>query len=55
MKWVLVDKFDNIAHTVDLNAEYTDKEAQRYFVNLKQIPYENSYPIQLKLPMRAWF
>jgi N-acetylneuraminic acid mutarotase len=41
MKWVLVDKFDNIAHTVDLNAEYTDKEAQRYFVNLKQISYEN--------------
>ena len=41
MKWVLVDKFDNIVHTVDLNAEYTDKEAEKYFVNLKQIPYEN--------------
>tara|TARA_R100000951_G_C2559994_1_gene155293 strand:+ start:114 stop:353 length:240 start_codon:yes stop_codon:yes gene_type:complete len=41
MKWVLVDKFDNIVHTVDLNKRYTQKEAQRYFVNLKQIPYEN--------------
>ena len=41
MKWVLVDKFDNIVHTVDLNKRYTEKEAQRYFINLKQIPYEN--------------
>ena len=37
MKWVLVDKFDNIVHTVDLNERYTQKEAQRYFVNLKRI------------------
>jgi hypothetical protein len=41
MKWVLVDKFDNIVHTVDLNKRYTQTEAQRYFVNSKQISYEN--------------
>ncbi len=60
MKWVLIDKFDNIVHTVDLNKRYTQEEAQRYFINLKQIPYENfiqiwkvmseeSYQVQLKL------
>ena len=60
MKWVLIDKFDNIVHTVDLNKRYTEKEAQRYFINLKQISYENfiqiwkvmseeSYQVQLKL------
>tara|TARA_R110000744_G_scaffold359989_1_gene467335 strand:- start:295 stop:540 length:246 start_codon:yes stop_codon:yes gene_type:complete len=37
MKWVLIDKFDNIVHTVDLNKSYTQNEAHRYFVNLKQI------------------
>ena len=63
MKWVLVDKFDNIVHTVDLNKRYTEKEAQRYFTNLKQIPYENfiqiwkvmseeSYQVQLKLSLK---
>ena len=63
MRWVLVDKFDNIVHTVDLNAEYTDKEAEKYFVNLKQIPYENfiqlwevmteeGYQLQLKLSLK---
>ena len=63
MKWVLVDKFDNIVHTVDLNKRYTQKEAQRYFINLKQIPYENfiqiwkvmpeeSYQVQLKLSLK---
>ena len=41
MKWVLIDKFDNVVHTVDLNERYTQNEAHRYFVNLKQIPYEN--------------
>ena len=41
MKWVLVDKFDNIVHTVDLNKRYNQNEARKYFVNLKQIPYEN--------------
>ena len=63
MKWVLIDKFDNIVHTVDLNKRYTQKEAQRYFINLKQIPYENfiqiwkvmseeSYQVQLKLSLK---
>jgi len=63
MKWVLVDKFDNIVHTVDLNERYTQKEAQRYFINLKQISYENfiqiwkvmpeeSYQVQLKLSLK---
>jgi SHS2 domain-containing protein len=63
MKWVLVDKFDNIVHTVDLNAEYSDEEAEKYFVNLKQIPYENfiqiwkvmteeGYQLQLKLSLK---
>ena len=63
MKWVLVDKFDNIVHTVDLNGKYTDKEAEKYFINLKQIPYENfiqiwkvmseeSYQLQLKLSLK---
>ena len=41
MKWVLIDKFDNIVHTVDLSGRYTQEEARKYFVNLKQIPYEN--------------
>jgi len=63
MKWVLIDKFDNIVHTVDLNKRYTQEEAQRYFINLKQIPYENfiqiwkvmseeSYQVQLKLSLK---
>ena len=37
MKWVLADRFDNIVHAVDLNEGYTEEEAHRYFVNLKQI------------------
>ncbi len=63
MKWVLIDKFDDIVHTVDLNKRYTQEEAQRYFVNLKQISYENfiqiwkvmpeeSYQVQLKLSLK---
>jgi hypothetical protein len=63
MKFVLVDKGDNIVHTVDLNAGYTDKEAEKYFINLKQIPYENfiqlwkvmteeSFQLQLKLSLK---
>ena len=63
MKWVLIDKFDNIVHTVDLNKRYIQEEAQRYFINLKQIPYENfiqlwkvmteeSYQLQLKLSLK---
>ena len=41
MKYVLVDNNDNIVHAVDLNNRYTQEELQRYFVNLKQISYEN--------------
>ena len=41
MKYVLVDNNDNIVHAVDLNNRYTQEEVQRYFVNLKQISYEN--------------
>ena len=41
MKYVLVDNNDNIVHAVDLNNRYTQEEARRYFVNLKQISYEN--------------
>ena len=37
MKWVLIDKFDNVVHTVDLNERYTQNKAHRYFINLKQI------------------
>ena len=37
MKWVLIDKFDNIVHTVDLNEKYTEEEAKLYFINLKRI------------------
>ena len=37
MKYVLVDNYDNIVHTVVLNGAYTQVEAQQYFVNLKQI------------------
>jgi len=37
MKWVLVDKLDNIVHTVDLNKKYTEEETRRYFINLKRI------------------
>ena len=41
MRYVLVDNNDNIVHAVDLNNRYTQEEARRYFVNLKQISYEN--------------
>ena len=36
-----MDNNDNIVHAVDLNNRYTQEEVQRYFVNLKQISYEN--------------
>ena len=63
MKWVLIDKFDNIVHTVDLNERYTQKEAKRYFVNLKQmdenefnkiwkVTLEKDYQLQLKLSLK---
>ena len=37
MKYVLVDNYDTIVHTVVLNGGYTQTEAQRYFVNLKRM------------------
>ena len=62
MKWVLVDKFDNIVHTVDLNKRYNQNEARKYFVNLKQmdekefnklwkVVTEENYQLQLKLSL----
>lgn len=63
MKYVLVDKFDNIVHTVDLNKKYTEEEAKLYFINLKQIDEkefnklwkvmtEEQYHINLKLSLK---
>jgi|TARA_R110000824_G_scaffold328355_2_gene515241 hypothetical protein len=63
MKYVLVDKFDNIVHTVDLNEKYTEEEAKLYFINLKQIDEkefnklwkvmtEEQYHINLKLSLK---
>jgi len=37
MRYVLVDTYDNVVHTVDLDGRYTENEAHRYFINLKQI------------------
>ena len=63
MKWVLVDKFDNIVHTVDLNKRYNQNEARKYFVNLKRMDEmefnklwkvltEENYQLQLKLSLK---
>tara|TARA_R110002050_G_scaffold17048_1_gene51108 strand:- start:133 stop:378 length:246 start_codon:yes stop_codon:yes gene_type:complete len=63
MKYVLVDKFDNIVHTVDLNKKYTEEEAKLYFINLKQIDEkefnklwkvmtEEKYHVNLKLSLK---
>ena len=63
MKYVLVDKFDNIVHTVDLNEKYTEEEAKLYFINLKQIDEkelnklwkvmtEEQYHVNLKLSLK---
>tara|TARA_R110002153_G_scaffold143239_1_gene294329 strand:+ start:456 stop:701 length:246 start_codon:yes stop_codon:yes gene_type:complete len=63
MKYVLVDKFDNIVHTVDLNEKYTEEEAKLYFINLKQIDEkefnklwkvmtEEKYHVNLKLSLK---
>ena len=41
MKWLLVDGFDNIVHTVSLNDEYGDEEARKYFSNLKRMDEED--------------
>jgi len=40
VKWVLVDNFDNIVHTVVLGRSYNQTDAHTYFVNLKQISSE---------------
>ena len=63
IKYVLVDNFDNIVHTVDLNEKYTEEEAKLYFINLKQIDEkefnklwkvmtEEQYHINLKLSLK---
>ena len=41
MKYVLVDKFDNVIDTKDLSDDIGDKGATTYFVKKKQISYEN--------------
>ena len=41
MKYVLVDKYDNIVDTKDLSDDIGDKGAMTYFVKRKQISYEN--------------
>ena len=41
MKYVLVDKFDNVVDTEDLSDDIGDKGAMIYFVKRKQISYEN--------------
>ena len=41
MKYVLVDKFDNVIDTKDLSDDIGDKGAMIYFVKRKQISYEN--------------
>jgi len=37
VKYVLVDNYDTIVHTVVLNGGYTQEEAHGYFVNLKRM------------------
>ena len=41
MKYVLVDRFDNVVDTKDLSDDIGDKGAMTYFVKRKQIPYES--------------
>ena len=41
MKYVLVDKFDNVVDTEDLSDDIGDKGAMIYFVKRKQLSYEN--------------
>ena len=63
MKWMLVDKFDNIVHTADLDNKYGDEEARKYFSNLKRMEEkefnklwkvltEEQYNINLKPALR---
>ena len=37
MKWVLVDKYDNINSTAELHSGYVKKTAKSYFVDIKKI------------------
>ena len=37
MKWVLVDKYDNINSTAELHSGYGKKAAKSYFVDIKKI------------------
>ena len=41
MKYVLVDRNDNIIDTVDLTSEVGISGARNFFIGRKQIPYEN--------------
>ena len=41
MKYVLVDKGDNIIDTVDLASDVGLTGAKTFFIGRKQIPYEN--------------
>ena len=41
MKYVLVDRFDNVVDTKDLLGDIGVKGATTYFVKRKQIPYES--------------
>ena len=41
MKYVLVDKYDNIVDTKDLSSDVGINGARTYFVKRKQIPYES--------------
>ena len=66
MKYVLVDKGDNINTTVDLASDVGVNGARTYFVGIKQIPYErfiqlwkvmteNEYHVrQSKKPIEWW-
>ena len=37
MKWVLVDKYDNINSTAELHSGYGKEAAKGYFVDIKKI------------------
>ena len=41
MKYVLVDRFDNVVDTKDLSSDIGVTGATTYFVKRKQIPYES--------------
>jgi len=63
VRYVLVDTFDNIVHTVDLNKRYNLNEARKYFINLKRIDEmefnklwkvlsEEQHDLQLKISLK---